>query len=78
MPRVHILLDQQLLKATDHAARRMRRSRSALVRDALRVHLRELEMQAQEQRDREGYAKRRQTRREMLNWEAWESEAQFQ
>ena len=44
------------LHATDQAARQTKRNRSALVRDALREHLRRLEARAREERDRQGYA----------------------
>ena len=57
METVQIVLDKKLLAATDRAARRTKRNRSALVRDALREHLRKLEIRAREERDREGYAK---------------------
>lgn len=67
---VQIVLDKKLLQATDQAARRIRRNRSALVRDALRDHLRRLEVREQEKRDRDGYAKRPQARPESLAWEA--------
>src|SRR5690242_13263634 len=53
---VQIVLDKKLLNATDQAAKRTRRNRSALVRDALREHLRRLELRAREERDRQGYA----------------------
>ena len=36
-----IVLDKKLLQDTDQAARRTKRNRSALVRDALREHLRD-------------------------------------
>ena len=52
---VQIVLDKKLLHAADLAAKRTRRNRSALVRDALREHLRRLELRASEERDREGY-----------------------
>ena len=48
----------------------MKRSRSSLVREALRAHLRKLEVGAKEGRDREGYAKRPQMKNEILIWEA--------
>ncbi len=35
----------------------LRRNRSALVRDALREHLRRLELRASEERDRQGYSR---------------------
>ncbi len=58
MARVQIMLDKKLLRAADQAARRLKRSRSALVRDALREHLRRLHIRELEQRDHEGYCKR--------------------
>lgn len=68
---VQIVLDKKLLQAADRAARRTKRNRSALIRDALREHLRQLETRARELRDREGYAKQPQNERES----AWEREA---
>jgi Arc/MetJ-type ribon-helix-helix transcriptional regulator len=38
------------------AARRAWLSRSALIREALRAHLKRIEIQERERRDREGYA----------------------
>jgi metal-responsive CopG/Arc/MetJ family transcriptional regulator len=54
---VQIVLDKEILRATDRAARRMKRNRSALVREALREHLRRLEIRTKEERDRAAYAK---------------------
>ena len=65
-----IVLDKSLLLATDRAARRMKQNRSALVREALREHLKRLEIRYSEQRDRAGYARRPQTRDESALWEA--------
>lgn len=70
---VQIVLDKKLLHATDQAARRTRRNRSALVRDALREHLRRLEMRVKEDRDREGYARQPQSKDES----GWEAEAMW-
>ena len=67
---IQIVLDDKLLQAADKAARRTKKSRSALIRDALREHLRGLETQAREERDRAGYAKHPQTIEERLGWEA--------
>lgn len=67
---VQIVLDEKLLQAADKAARRTRKNRSALVRDALREHLRGLEMRAREERDRAGYMKQPQTVEDRLGWEA--------
>ena len=68
---IQITLDEKLLQATDKAARRTRRNRSALVRDALREHLRSLEVRASEERDREGYTAQPQVTSDL----AWEAEA---
>ena len=70
METIQIVLDKRLLQATDRAARRTKRNRSALVRDALREHLRRLEVRAKEQRDREGYTRQPQAPDEALVWEA--------
>jgi metal-responsive CopG/Arc/MetJ family transcriptional regulator len=70
METVQIVLDKKLLRAADQAARRTKRNRSALVRDALREHLRRLEIRDREERDRSGYSKQRQSRNEVSAWEA--------
>jgi metal-responsive CopG/Arc/MetJ family transcriptional regulator len=67
---VQIVLDKKLLRAADQAARRTKQNRSALVRDALREHLRRLEIRDREERDRAGYSKQRQSRDEVSPWEA--------
>ena len=70
METVQIILDKELLQATDQAARRTKRNRSALVRDALREHLQRLEVSALEERDRQGYSKQAQASSESGAWEA--------
>jgi len=70
METIQIVLDKGLLQATDRAARRMKRNRSALVREALREHLKRLEVRSNEDRDREGYARQPQARDESALWEA--------
>ena len=67
---VQIVLDKKLLQATDQAARRAKRNRSALIRDALREHLRRLEVRASEERDRQGYVRRPQAHKDSVAWEA--------
>ena len=57
METIQVVLDRELLQAADRAARRSKQNRSALIRDALREHLRRLQIQALEQRDRDGYSK---------------------
>ena len=67
---VQIVLDKKLLQAADQAAKRTKRNRSALVRDALREHLRRLEVGASEERDRQGYSRQSQAEAETRDWEA--------
>jgi metal-responsive CopG/Arc/MetJ family transcriptional regulator len=66
---VQIVLDKKLLQAADKVAKRTKRNRSALVRDALREHLRRLELRASEERDRVGYS-RQPADAEARSWEA--------
>lgn len=70
METVQIVLDKELLQATDQAARRSKLNRSALVREALREHLLRLDLRVREARDREGYAKQPQMPNESHGWEA--------
>lgn len=70
METIQIVLDRKLLLATDRAARRAKRNRSALVRDALREHLRRLDVRDKESRDRLGYSARPEARSESNEWEA--------
>lgn len=58
METVQIVLEKALLQATDRAARQRRLNRSALVREALRAHLKRLETTERERKDRAGYAAR--------------------
>jgi|SRR5579872_2018346 metal-responsive CopG/Arc/MetJ family transcriptional regulator len=67
---VRIVLDKKLLHAADQAAKRTNRNRSALVRDALREHLRRLEVRASEERDRQGYSQHPQADAEARGWES--------
>ena len=67
---IQIVLDKGLLQAADQAAKRTRKNRSALVRDALREHLQRLEVHAKEDRDRQGYSRNPNPREETLAWEA--------
>jgi len=70
METIQVVLDKKLLQAADQAARQTRRNRSALVRDALREHLRTLGVRLKEERDRQGYARRPQKTEESRLWEA--------
>jgi metal-responsive CopG/Arc/MetJ family transcriptional regulator len=77
MVTVQIVLDKKLLQATDRAARQAKQNRSALVREALREHLRRMDVRKREERDRDGYSRRPQARGESQLWEgeaAWPAE----
>jgi metal-responsive CopG/Arc/MetJ family transcriptional regulator len=67
---IQVVLDTNLLRAADRVARRTKQNRSALIRDALREHLRNLEIRALEERDREGHSKHPRAQDESLVWEA--------
>ena len=70
MKTIQIVLDKELLQAADQAARQKKQNRSALVREALRAHLRKLETLELERRDREGYLRVPQDHVESKMWEA--------
>jgi len=70
METVQVVLDKELLQATDKAAKRTKQNRSALVRDALRRHLRALDIRAKEEQERAAYLKHPQTSEETSLWEA--------
>jgi metal-responsive CopG/Arc/MetJ family transcriptional regulator len=67
---VQIVLDKKLLLAADQAAKRTRRNRSALVREALREYLRRLELRAREARDRQDYSRQSPADAEARSWES--------
>ncbi len=74
METIQVVLDEALLRATDGAARRARVNRSALVREALREHLKRLQTRELEARDRRGYLQRPEASDEIAAWEqvaAW-------
>ncbi len=74
MKSIHVVVDKKLLEAVDCAARRHKQNRSALVRDALRGYLGQLNVRCLEERDRAGYATRPAAGAETSLWEveaAW-------
>ena len=70
MATIQVVLDAKLLKAADHAAKRGKVNRSALIRTALEEHLRRLKQCELEKRDREGYLAVPQKAEEFQVWEA--------
>ena len=70
METIQVVLDKDLLLAADREARRTKKNRSALIRDALRQHLQRLRVRRMEDLDRSGYAARPHVRGESRDWEA--------
>ena len=66
---IRVKLDLPLLRATDVAARRARVDRSALIRTALREHLKRFEIEKLEALDRRGYLKHPDDSAEIADWE---------
>jgi metal-responsive CopG/Arc/MetJ family transcriptional regulator len=74
METIQVVLDAELLKAADLAAKRQKLNRSALIRQALRQHLKRLRELELEERDRRGYLTQPQQEEEFRVWEdaaAW-------
>jgi len=74
METIQVVLDIKLLKAADSAAKRQKMNRSALIREALKEHLKRLHVMELERRDRRGYQAQPQRIDEYLPWEeaaAW-------
>jgi len=69
METIQVVLDSALLRATDDAARRARVNRSALIRNALREHLKRLQTKELEARDRKGYLEHPDDSTEIADWE---------
>jgi metal-responsive CopG/Arc/MetJ family transcriptional regulator len=61
-------LDEQLVDEVDRAARRLKKSRSAFARDALRAALARLSTLEKERRHRKGYQARPVARGEFDDW----------
>jgi len=69
METIQIVLENDLLKAADRAVRKLKTNRSALFREALRAHLRRLDVLEREKRDREGYVRYPDSRDEPAIWD---------
>jgi len=57
METIQVVIDEKLLQAVDGAARRLKQNRSALIRDALKLHLRRLQVKRREEQDQRGYTR---------------------
>jgi metal-responsive CopG/Arc/MetJ family transcriptional regulator len=74
METIRVVLDAELLKAVDFAAKRQEVNRSALIRQALQEHLNHLTALELEARDRAGYRAQPHQAQESRRWEdaaAW-------
>jgi metal-responsive CopG/Arc/MetJ family transcriptional regulator len=69
METIQVVLDSKLLRATEAAARRTKLNRSALIREAIRAHLKNLEIGERELRDSKGYAGGPRESGELSGWE---------
>jgi metal-responsive CopG/Arc/MetJ family transcriptional regulator len=68
MRTIQVVLDPELLKAADSAAKRQKVNRSALIREALRQHLKQLRERELEEQERRGYLAQPQREEEYLPW----------
>ncbi len=66
---IQIVLDGDLLRLADRAAKKLKTNRSALFREALRAHLKRLDLQQKEGRDREGYVRYPDSLEEPAAWD---------
>jgi metal-responsive CopG/Arc/MetJ family transcriptional regulator len=69
---IQVVLNEDLLRAADRAAKKNHVNRSALVREALQEHLKRLRIQEMETRDRKGY-----TEHPVSSTLAWEGVASW-
>ncbi|TAN20586.1 MAG: ribbon-helix-helix protein, CopG family [Acidobacteria bacterium] len=67
---VQVVLDDKLLQAANLEARRTKRNRSALIREALREYLRRQQIKAWEDQEREGYKRIPEDIEEAKFWES--------
>lgn len=77
MVTVQMTLDEETVAEVDRASRRLKTTRSAFTRRALRAALEELRIQEQERRHRQGYLRKPVRKGEFDVWEkehAWGDE----
>lgn len=70
MKTVQMTLDEKLVDAVDNAAKKLRTTRSAFTREALRCALKELRAKELEARHREGYKRKPVKRGEFSGWDS--------
>ncbi len=57
MQTIQFVIEEKLLKDTDRVVKRKKTNRSALIREALREHLKRVHEQELDERERRGYEK---------------------
>ncbi|TAJ91055.1 ribbon-helix-helix protein, CopG family [bacterium] len=70
MKTVQMTLKENLVQAVDSAAKKLRTTRSAFTREALRSALKEVRMRELESKHREGYRRKPVKRGEFSDWES--------
>jgi metal-responsive CopG/Arc/MetJ family transcriptional regulator len=74
MNTIQVVIEEDLLRSADRAARQLKVNRSSLIRDALREHLRRLRVGELERREREAFEKTPDDPAEFAAWDevaAW-------
>jgi metal-responsive CopG/Arc/MetJ family transcriptional regulator len=74
MSTIQVVIEEDLLRSADRAARRLKVNRSALIRDALRGHQQHLHMTDLERRERDAYERIPEDPAEFAAWDgvaAW-------
>jgi metal-responsive CopG/Arc/MetJ family transcriptional regulator len=67
---IQVVLEGELLRRVDKVARRLKLNRSALIRQALRRHLKELQLRSREEADRRGYERTPEDAGALSVWDA--------
>ncbi len=69
MTTIQVVLDDALLQIADRFAKQQRVNRSALIREALRAHLKKLRYQELERQERDAYERQPDDLDEVARWE---------
>ncbi len=70
MKTVQMTIDESLLSEVDHVIQSLNTTRSAFIRDALQLALRQYRIGLLEQQHAEGYARCPETATDVVEWEA--------
>ena len=70
MQTIQVVIEEELLRSADRAASRFKLNRSALIRSALREHLKRLQYLELERREREAYERIPDDPAEFSVWDA--------